>query len=107
MSITLIVWPGAEDRTVKLPNGSDLTTANCPPGGVKVAWSVYIQRRLACGDLTQTQPKIFADAQAAADAQANAAAASKAAAAAAATAAADRAPTKAVPPAPPTPAAQN
>jgi hypothetical protein len=51
MAERIMVRP-AEGRRVRLDDGRRLTTANTPPGGESVEWSIYIQRRINCGDLT-------------------------------------------------------
>jgi hypothetical protein len=66
----LLVRPGP-GCLVRLLDGRRLTedgnnfTFKCPEGGVEISWSLYIQRRLDCGDLVEVK-----DAPAAGDAKA-------------------------------------
>ena len=49
----ITVRPG-EGRSVLIGNRTH-TTKNTPEAGVRVPWSVYIQRRLECGDLVEVK----------------------------------------------------
>jgi hypothetical protein len=51
----IMVRPG-EGRRVRLDDGRRLTPANTPATGESVEWSIYIQRRINCGDLIVVNP---------------------------------------------------
>ena len=60
------VWVAA-GCLVKLPDGRRLSPTGggrkfqCPPEGVDIAWSNYIQRRIDCGDLVTEAPDWVAE----------------------------------------------
>lgn len=55
MANKVTVWPGL-GCTVRLEDGRVLTTKTIPECGVELDQSIYVTRRLACGDLVTELP---------------------------------------------------